>query len=725
MLTGESISVDKSSIGSNYKVILDNIGSNKSMTNEDCLGSEGKYVYMGTTIVGGTGKAVATKIGMETKMGAIAHMLGDKGYEVTPLEIKLKQVGKYLTIGCIIICALVTVCGVIKGEELFSMILAGVSMAVAAIPEGLPAAVTIALALGVQRMYKRNALIRRLSSVETLGCANIICTDKTGTLTKNKMEVKDLYVWDRMYEDILDNKKNMEKIPKKFYEIAMHCNSKMTKDPIDKALINLGENLFKSAAENKKYHRKGEVPFDSERKIMSVRIIDSSNCDFLLVKGAPEIIVSRCTKILVDNKEVALNRNIKEKILKKSEMMSTNALRVIGLAYRDLSNIDKKDDLEETENGLVFVGFAGMKDPPKKECYKAVEKCIRAGIKPVMITGDHKLTAVAIAKEIGLYKNGDIALTGKELDAMDENEFIKNLDRVSVYARVSPRHKLYIVKVLKKMGNIVAMTGDGVNDAPAIREADIGISMGESGSDVAREASSMVLLDDNFSTIVDAIEEGRIIYDNIRRFVRYMLSCNIGEVFTMFFGMMIGLPLPLLPIQILWVNLVTDGLPAIALGFEKSGGNVMKLKPRKGNEGLFAGGLSIRMLLKGFAIGATSLLVYIFFLYLDQDVALARTGCFASLILSQLIYAFECKTFDKTIFEINVFDNVYLAGSVMLSGLMMLGVIYIPTLQDIFKTVPLDIFHWEMILCGIFTNLIMSLMIRIAGFIWSNKKITA
>ena len=445
------------------------------------------------------------------------------------------------------------------------------------------------------------------------------------------------------------------------------------------------------------YHRLDEIPFDSERKCMSVVCRNSKGELLVLTKGAPDIIIDKCTRILSARGVIKLDEMTKRTINKINDNMAGNALRVMGLAYRKLETGQYSAGNKNLEKELIFVGLMGMIDPPRKEAIEAVNKCRLAGIKPVMITGDHKLTATAIASELNIFNEGDNVLTGSELDEMSDDQLAEIAETVSVYARVSPKHKLMIVRVLKRLGHIVSMTGDGVNDAPAVKEADIGVAMGITGTDVTKEASSMILLDDNFATIVAAIEEGRVIYKNIRKFIRYMLSCNLGEVLTMFLGMLMWLPIPLMPIQILWVNLVTDGLPAIALGLDPPERDIMLRPPRGAKENIFSQGLLKLILFRGVLIGLSTLGVFVSILYFTNNITLARTGAFMTLVLTQLIHVFECKSESRNIFEIDLFDNIPLVLSVICSLLMILGVIYIPACQKVFETMPLALNEWCMV----------------------------
>lgn len=678
LLTGESIGVEKT-----------------------CEGKSNN-IYMGTIILKGKGLAKVVKTGMRTEMGKIANMLDSIETEKSPLKQKLAFLGKVMVVICIAICIVVTLMGIVRGQDKYQMFLLGVSLAVAAIPEGMPAIVTVALALGVSRMLKRNALIRKLPAVETLGCTSIICSDKTGTLTQNNMTVEKIFYNNIMTEINKANQVNLDILKKAF----VYCNdcgydfkqNKFEKvllgDPTETALIKA---FFKESKSLKDFlnrtNRIHEIPFDSTRKMMSV-IVEESGRKRCYVKGAPERIIERCKYILIDNKVVPFNLEYKRKVVTQVEQMSYNALRCIAAAYKD-DNVVKGNGLEEN---LIFIGVAGMKDPPRTEAKEAVLKCKMAGIRPVMITGDHKNTAYAIAKELGICKNEDEVMVGEEIDKLSEKELISRINKLSVFARVSPKHKLRIVKAFKKKNNIVAMTGDGVNDAPAVKEADIGVSMGISGTDVTKEASSMILLDDNFATIVAAIEEGRIIYDNIRKFIRYLLSCNLGEVLTMFLASLFYLDTPLLPIQILFVNLATDGLPAIALGVDPPDSDIMLRRPRGKNESVFARGLKEKILLRGSLIGVCTVLAFLSGKYYGMNLQTCRTLALGTLVMSQLIHVFECRSESHSIFEIKLFTNIYLVGAVLVSISMLLSIIYIPFLQGVFHTVPLNLAQWVIIM---------------------------
>jgi Ca2+-transporting ATPase len=678
LLTGESVGVEKTSR------------------------MKDSSIYMGTIVLTGKGKARIIETGMKTEMGKIAGMLQNISNERSPLKEKLASLGKVLVVICIVICIIVTLTGIWRGQDKYEMFLLGVSLAVAAIPEGLAAIVTVALALGVSRMLKRNALIRKLPAVETLGCTSIICSDKTGTLTENRMTVKAMYFDGRTYYS------DKELIPenillKKAFTYCNDCNFDYKESDISKSLFGdptetaLIKAFFKESKKLKEFLDRAcrvyDIPFDSDRKMMSV-VTREGIKEVCYVKGAPERIINRC-KYILDKGEVKLfTSDYRQKVNKAVEAMSFNALRCIAGAYKD-SGIIKGKGLEDN---LIFVGVAGIIDPPRKEAKDAVLKCKLAGIRAVMITGDHKNTAYAIGKELDICKNQSEVITGEELDKLNDKELVAKVDNLSIFARVNPNHKLRIVKAFKTKNNIVSMTGDGVNDAPAVKEADIGISMGISGTDVTKEASSMILLDDNFATIVSAVEEGRIIYDNIRKFIRYLLSCNLGEVLTMFLASLFYLDTPLLPIQILLVNLATDGLPAIALGVDPPDGDIMSGKPRPKNESIFARGLSEKIIVRGSLIGVCTVFAFISGKYYGFSLVTSRTIALSTLIMSQLIHVFECRSERHSIFEIKLFTNMYLVGAVGISISMLLCVLYIPFMQGVFHTSALDIGQWGIVI---------------------------
>ena len=658
--------------------------------------------YMGTIVLKGRGLLLIDSIGMETEMGKIANLLDNIEEEKSPLSERLDYLGKILVIVCVIVCVIVTVLGILRGNDITEMFLLGVSLAVAAIPEGLAAIVTVALALGVSRMLKRNALIRKLPAVETLGCTSVICSDKTGTLTQNKMTVKEILTNGKIYELDKEKLNNCEKLKEAF----VYCNDTnynydikdidkaVMGDPTETALVKV---FFNDTNEAESFisraNRVFEIPFDSTRKMMTV-IMNANGKESCYMKGAPERVLERCNAVLENGKIKPLTAQKKKQIYSYIESMSNRALRCIAAAYKE-EHVVKNDSVEDN---LIFLGVAGSMDPPRIEVKDAVLKCKMAGIKPVMITGDHKNTALAIAKSINICTTDDQAITGDELEKMSDEELVKRVEKLRVFARVSPNHKLRIVKAFKKNNNIVAMTGDGVNDAPAIKEADIGVAMGISGTDVTKEAASMVLMDDNFATIVSAVEEGRIIYDNIRKFIRYLLSCNLGEVLTMFLASLFYLPNPLTPIQILFVNLATDGLPAIALGIDPADKDIMRQSPREKNEGIFARGLWEKIIVRGCLIGICTLLSFMVGRYYGMDLATCRTIALCTLVMSQLLHVFECRSERHSIFEINVLSNIYLLGAAIISITMICGILYIPFLRGIFNTVALNLGQWLLVI---------------------------
>lgn len=690
--------------------------------------------YMGTVVTRGRGRGLAVSTGMATEMGQICGMIQEAGQEETPLQRRLAQMGRWLVGFCIFICAVVVVAGIVRGEAAYQMFLAGVSLAVAAIPEGLPAIVTVALAIGVQKMIRRNAVIRRLPAVETLGCATVICTDKTGTLTQNEMTVrvvvaaKDCFevtgegydpkgefkgAGDRqgpqfsllMKTAALCNNAVLERrsIPVKGLFRGITCRPKSREwsvlgDTTEGALLVMAAKAgFWREIIEEKEERVVELPFDSERKRMTVVYRQPSGVMAVYVKGAPDVILDLCTHTYKDGTVVPLSDEDRKEILRQNSFLAGKALRVLAFAYRELPAGTFDFSEESIERQLIFLGMAGMIDPPRPAAVKAVKTCRRAGIKVVMITGDHQSTAYAVGKDIGIISKGDLLLTGRDLDLMSDRQLQEMAEEVTVYARVSPKHKLQIVRALKKLGHVVAMTGDGVNDAPAVKEADIGIAMGIAGTDVTKEASAIILADDNFNSIVSAIEEGRGIYDNIRKFIRYLLSCNVGEVLTMLFAVLAGLPLPLMPIQILWMNLVTDGLPAMALGIDPYDRDIMTRQPRHPGESVFSNGLAWRIISSGTAIGLGTLLLFWVGFKLG-DVVLARTMAFNTLVFFQLFYVFTCRSEYHTIFEVGFLTNPHLVGVVLISAFLQLAVCYVPFLQAVFDTVPLNWLHWALIL---------------------------
>lgn len=711
-LTGESIPVEK-----HPNAILEDYLS---------LGDQANMLFMGTLITRGKCKALVVATGMNTEIGKIAGMIQNTMVTETPLQKRLQVLGKWLVLACLVIVSIVFIAGVLRGFPVYKMFLTGVSLAVAAIPEGLPAVVTIALAIGVQRMIRRNAIIRQLPAVETLGCATVICSDKTGTLTQNKMKVQKYWL-NGMEVDITqtNNVNNLighNPLLRQALLIGMICNSaqetskgsevKVTGDPTEAALVSVAANahLHKSELEGE-YQVLHELPFDSERKRMSV-LVKHEHQYYSYVKGAPGIILERCTKIITKNGIESLSAKRKQEITFAAEKFGEEALRILSFAYRPLKNETKSE--HALENDLIFVGIVGMIDPPRPEAKRSIKQARRAGIRTIMVTGDHKLTAKAIADNLAISENREAqVMTGNEWALLSELEQQKAVATIDVFARVAPQHKLSIVKALQRNGEIVGMTGDGVNDAPAVKEADIGISMGVTGTDVTKEASAMILLDDNFQTIISAIEEGRSIYDNIRKFIRYLLACNVGEVLTMFFATVAGLPLPLVPIQILWMNLVTDGLPAIALGVDSGDTDTMSRKPRDPHEGIFARKLHLKIGFTGLLISFCALAVFALALFNNpHDLIKARTLAFTTLVMAQLIFVFQCRSEYHSIFEIGFFSNPFLVIAVAVSGLMHLLVVYHPWFQVIFNTVALNLDDWLLVIVFSVLSLVIDTLAR-------------
>ncbi|MEH7502389.1 calcium-translocating P-type ATPase, SERCA-type [Neobacillus drentensis] len=707
-LTGESVPVSKHI---------------ESLTNPNPgIGDMENIAFMGTMITRGSGIGVVIATGMKTAMGQIADLLQNAESQDTPLQRRLEQLGKILITVALLLTVLVVVVGVIRGHDIYEMFLAGVSLAVAAIPEGLPAIVTVALSLGVQKMIKKNAIVRKLPAVETLGCASVICSDKTGTMTQNKMTVTHLWSGGQTWtvdgvgyqprgnfyrKDRTINPKD-EKALQQMLIFGMLCNHSdlvikdddfiLDGDPTEGALL---VSAMKAGFDRPKLLDEftiiNEFPFDSARKMMSVHVKDKQGRHFIITKGAPDVILDISESVLWDERTQFLNKETQLKVQEAINGLASQALRTIAIAFKRIQANTIILSEREAEKNLTLIGIQGMIDPPRPEVKKAVKECKEAGIKTVMITGDHVITAKAIASQLGIITNKSRVIDGNALSKMSVEELEEVVDDVSVFARVSPEHKLKIVKALQNRGHIVAMTGDGVNDAPAIKAADIGVAMGITGTDVAKEASSLILLDDNFATIKAAIVEGRNIYENIRKFVRYLLASNVGEILVMLFAMILALPLPLIPIQILWVNLVTDGLPAMALGLDRPEENVMKRKPRSPNEGVFSRGLGWKVVSRGFLIGVVTLLSFMI-VYDKNPVQLqyAQTVAFATLVMAQLIHVFDCRS-EKSVLSRNPFGNQYLVWAVVSSLALMFVVIYYPPLQPIFHTLPIAAKDWLLI----------------------------
>lgn len=630
--------------------------------------------FSGTLVVTGHGMAVVTATGMDTELGHIAGMISSETPPDTPLQKKLSHTGKVLGTLALIICLVLFIIGIYNQQPVFSMFMTSVSLGVAAIPESLPALVTIMLSLGVERMAKKRAIIRRLPAVETLGSATVICSDKTGTLTENKMSVAREYTMDS---------------PDWLFTGFCLCNHGI--DPMEKALIEYARSLsIDTVSEQRKRPLCDELPFDSKRKMMTTFHRDKTGI-LSITKGAPENILKHCKYILIDGEKKPLTQRIQQNMESIALDFASEALRVLALSYRDDIGSHLKNDKTIYENDMVFVGLTGFIDPPRKEAGFAVNKCRHAGIRPVMITGDHKITASAIACRLGICKNSDQVMTGTELDRISDTELMRVIYKYPVFARVSPAHKVRLVKAFQNNGEVVAMTGDGVNDAPALQKADIGCAMGKSGTDVAKNAADMILMDDNFATIVDAVEEGRSIFQNIKKAVHFLISCNIGEIMTIFIAILLGKPSPLLPVQLLFINLVTDSFPAICLGLEPPEKDIMDHPPVSATKGLFGGSGTFTIIVEGMFIGSLALFAYM----LGGDTA-GRTMCFAVLSLSQLVHSLNMRS-NHSLFKIGFFTNKKLLFSVLLCIALQCAVVTIPTLQLVFHTTTLTTLQWVLV----------------------------
>ncbi|WP_439391907.1 calcium-translocating P-type ATPase, SERCA-type [Bacillus velezensis] len=707
-LTGESIPVVKQ--------------ADKLRKPDVSLGDISNMAFMGTIVTRGSGVGVVVGTGMNTAMGKIADMLESAGSLSTPLQRRLEELGKILIIVALLLTVLVVAVGVLQGHDLYSMFLAGVSLAVAAIPEGLPAIVTVALSIGVQRMIKQKSIVRKLPAVETLGCASVICSDKTGTLTQNKMTVTHMWSAGKTFKvsgigyepegvftrDEREIKPKDEKILEQMLVFGALCNTSeialkdghyvLDGDPTEGALLTAArKGGYSNDWLNGHYRVVAEFPFDSVRKMMTVIVEDQEKKQFVITKGAPDVLIDRSSHLMHGARSTPFSEEKKAETEAVLKELASQALRTIAIAYKPLKP-GEKPTMEQAEKNLTMLGLSGIIDPPRPEVRQAIKECREAGIKTVMITGDHVETAKAIAKDLRLLPKKGRVMDGKTLNELTEKELIETVDDVYVFARVSPEHKLKIVKAFQENGHVVAMTGDGVNDAPAIKQADIGVAMGVTGTDVAKEASSLILVDDNFATIKSAIKEGRNIYENIRKFVRYLLASNVGEILVMLFAMLLALPLPLVPIQILWVNLVTDGLPAMALGMDQPEGDLMRRKPRHPKEGVFARKLGWKVVSRGFLIGAATILAFIIVYHRNpENLPYAQTVAFATLVLAQLIHVFDCRS-ETSVFSRNPFENIYLLGAIISSIFLMVIVIYYPPLQPIFKTVPITPGDWMLII---------------------------
>ena len=699
-LTGESVPVEK---------IIDTINE------EVGIGDRTNMLFSSSLITYGRGKGIVVETGMNTEVGKIAEIINSSEEGTTPLQEKLNKLGKILGIAALAICVVIFIIGLLYGKEPIHMFMTAVSLAVAAIPEGLAAVSTIVLAIGVQRMVKKNAIVKRLPAVETLGSASVICSDKTGTLTQNKMTVQKIYVDNKLMDmeniKFVESKSDLESL---IYN-AMLCNdtkvganNELAGDPTETALVDMGMNLDIDIDKIFSIDRLNEIPFDSSRKLMTtVHKIDNEY--IVYTKGGVDELLKNCTSYIINGKIEKDLEEFKKSIYENNESMAKNALRVLAFGYKKIKKLpESKEEIEKLESDLIFVGMVGMIDPPREEAKKAVEKCKSAGIKTVMITGDHKITATAIAKQLGILENEDEAITGSELENMSDEELTKNIRNYSVYARVSPEHKVRIVRAWQANGEIVAMTGDGVNDAPALKNADIGCAMGVVGTDVAKEAADVILTDDNFATVVSAVEEGRRIYDNILKAIQFLLSSNVGEIIVLFVAILIT-PLlakwfnitnisalePLLPIHILWINLVTDSLPALALAVDPSAENIMQRKPNKKGKGIFTKGMTWRVIYQGIMIGFITLIAFIVGLatpgVTDEaaKIKIAQTMAFCVLALSELVHVFNIRDNKNSVFKTGILNNSKLILAILVSASFMFVILLIPGLREIFSIAQL------------------------------------
>lgn len=692
LISSSNLKIEESSLTGETVPVLKE--ANSILKEKTALGDMVNMAFSTTIVVNGHGEAIVTDIGMNTKVGKIAKMIITNEAPETPIQKKLGEVGKSLGIACLGICLLIFVIGLLKKIEPIEMFMTSVGLAVAAIPEGLPAIVTIMLSIGVTKMAKKNSIIRKLPAVETLGSSSVICSDKTGTLTQNKMQVTKIAN--------INGETNDKEYIKWLMGMATMCTNveisrengkiELTGEPTEKAIVNKA--LDEGQNKNELYNvmrRVKDIPFDSSRKMMTT-IHKMPNGYRVITKGAPDVLLKRCNKVYDNGNVTTLDYSKTKLIENQNNKMADEALRVLAIAYLDIPNLPSKIDTETVEKNLIFIGLIGMIDPPREGVKEAVATCKKAGIKTVMITGDHIITAKAIAKDLGILRGSDLAVTGEELDKIPQSILQKNIMNYSVFARVTPEHKVRIVKAYQSTGAVVAMTGDGVNDAPALKNADIGIAMGKNGTDVAKNAADMVLTDDNFVTIVEAVKQGRNIFDNIKKAVHFLIATNIGEIVTIFLGLVLGLKSPLLAIQLLWINLVTDSLPAIALGLEKPETDIMNKKPRDSKKGIFADGLWQRIITEGTMLGILTLVAFSVGNYL-YDIEVGRTMAFVSLGLLELVHSFNIKS-EESIFKVGLFENKYLLGAFILGALLQIVVVVIPSVAEVFKLVPLTQVQW-------------------------------
>ncbi len=728
-LTGESIPVEKKP----FLVYDEDLG----------IGDRKNMAYMSTFTTFGRGRGIVVETGHNTEIGKIAEEIQVIEDETTPLQKQLNNLGKFLGIATIVICIGVFGIGLIQGREILEMFMVAVSLAVAAIPEGLPAIVTIVLALGMNKMVKRNAIVKKLLAVESLGATTVICSDKTGTLTENQMTVVKVFTDNKVFSvtgtgydiagDFVYNYEELDntKFLNPLLNIGVLANDahlekteegyRVIGDPTEGALITLGEKAnLKRIDLNTSYPRIEEIPFDSGRKMMTTfhsKYIEDKIVS--MTKGAPDIVINRSTHILVGGQVKPFDDILKNEILNVNHGFCEDALRVLAMAYREYDVLPESINSEAIENDMIFVGLVGMIDPARPEAKEAIKKCKTAGIRTIMITGDYKDTAFAIAKDLGIADSIDQAIMGSELDKLSDDDLREAVKTINVFARVSPKHKVRVVNALKENGEIVAMTGDGVNDALALKKADIGVAMGITGTDVAKNTAEMILTDDNFASIVSAVEEGRIIYSNIKKFVYFLLSCNIGEILIVFTSIVLNLPIPLLAIQLLWLNLVTDSFPALALGVENPDPDIMTVKPRDPKEPILDKLMLRGILFQSFAVAGASLLAYWWGLKTyGSDITKVRTIIFATLITAELLRAFSSRSLKHSLFKIGFFSNITMVYSVSFAFFLLLIVIYLPFLQPVFHTEFLGTYDWSIILSLAFIPLIAGEVVKI----FSSKK---
>ncbi|NLJ59186.1 MAG: cation-translocating P-type ATPase [Tissierellia bacterium] len=720
-LTGESVPVEKDA----KSKIVGYVG----------IGDRHNMGFSSTIVTYGRGRGIVTATGHTTEIGNIAVKIQTYDDEETPLQLKLNQLGKVLGTLTIAICIIVFMVGILQGRHILKMVLTSISLAVAAIPEGLPAIVTIVLSIGMNRMAGKNAIVKKLLAVETLGATSVICSDKTGTLTQNEMTVVKAYVDDKIldvegigYEPLGDikykgkivnlssfpNLRNLVSIGSLSNDASLDNSSGMYKiigDPTEGAIITFAGKLGQTSEQlNMVYPRVAELPFDSLRKMMTTfhsNYIDGKVVSF--TKGAPDIVIKKCTKIALNGRVIDFTKELKEKVLSVNTEFARSALRVLATAYKVWDRLPEDPSFEVVENDMIFVGLVGMIDPPRPEVKKSIELCREAGIETIMITGDYKETAYAIAKDLGMVQYEHQAIMGDDLDNLSDEELREVVKETKVYARVSPEHKVRIVTALKENGHITSMTGDGVNDALALKKADIGVAMGITGTDVAKNTAEVILTDDNFATIVNAVEEGRIIFSNIKKFVFFLLSCNIGEILLVFISILVGWEVPLLPIQLLWLNLVTDSFPALALGVENAEPGIMKQPPRNTKDPILSKKMLGGIMFQAVAISFASLLAYYWAMKMygtGRGLIHARSVVFTTIILSELLRAFSSRSQTFTLFKIGFFTNIRMVQAVFASFALTVVVLYIPALNEVFDVVPLTFRDWQIVVAFSFIPLV-------------------